>query len=188
MRTDVPHYRRTSWLDPRIEVRPSRIEGRGLFARDPIHAGEVVAVIGGLPITTAQLAEIVATGNPYSCAAIAEDVHLLQDAEDALRFGNHFCDPNLWMRDAVTIEARRVIQPGEEITTDYALMTVDPKWRMQCHCGSRECRGVIRGAAGCGVDGRGAVRNRPLFLEARVMASPQRFSVSGLKARAGRIP
>ncbi len=55
MRPDTPRFRRTSWLDPRIEVRSSRIEGRGLFAREPIHAGEVVAVMGGIPITTAQL-------------------------------------------------------------------------------------------------------------------------------------
>ncbi len=145
MRPDIPHYRRTSWLDPQIEVRPSCIEGRGLFAREPIRAGEVIAVMGGVPITTAQLAEIIATGEAYSCAAIREDVHLLQNADDALRFGNHSCDPNLWMRDAVTIEARRAIEPGDEVTTDYALMTVDPAWRMRCQCGSRACCGVIRG-------------------------------------------
>lgn len=145
MRPDIPHYRRTSWLDPRIEVRPSRIEGRGLFAREPIRAGEVVAVMGGVPITAARLAEIIATGEAYSCAAIGEDLHLLQGADDALRFGNHSCDPNLWMRDAVAIEARRAIEPGDEVATDYALMTVDPAWRMRCRCGSRACRGVIRG-------------------------------------------
>ncbi len=145
MRPDTPRYRRTSWLDPRIEVRSSRIEGRGLFAREPIHAGEVVAVMGGIPITTAQLAEIIATGKAYSCAAIGEDLNLLQDADDALGYGNHSCNPNLWMRDAITIEARHAVQPNDEVTTDYALMTVDPAWRMRCQCGSRECRGVIRG-------------------------------------------
>lgn len=138
-------YRRTSWLDSRLEVRSSSIEGQGLFAREVIHAGEVVAVMGGVPITTAQLEKIIAAGGTYSCAAIGEDLHLLQDADDALRFGNHSCNPNLWMRDAVTIEARRVVKPGDEVTTDYALMTVDPYWRMQCQCGLRECRGVIRG-------------------------------------------
>jgi len=139
------HYRRTSWLNPRVEVRPSRIQGQGLFAREMIDAGEVVAIMGGVPITTAQLDTIAATGESYSCAAIDEDVHLLQDANDALQFGNHSCHPNLWMRDAVTIEARQVIQRGEEVTTDYALMTVDPQWRMQCQCGLPECRRVIRG-------------------------------------------
>jgi len=120
------HYRRTSWLDPRVEVRPSCIEGQGLFAREMIDAGELVAIMGGVPITTAQLEKIIAASGTYSCAAIGEDLHLLQDMDDALRFGNHSCNPNLWMRDAVTIEARRIVEPGEEVTTDYALMTVGP--------------------------------------------------------------
>ncbi len=87
-------YRRTSWLDSRLEVRSSSIEGQGLFAREVIHAGEAVVVKGGVPITTAQLEEIIAAGGAYSCAAIGEDLHLLQDADDALRFGNHSCNPS----------------------------------------------------------------------------------------------
>ena len=28
---------------------------------------------------------------------------------------------------------------------DYALVTVSPEWRMECHCGTSVCRGVITG-------------------------------------------
>jgi SET domain-containing protein len=33
-----------SWLDPRLEIRPSVIHGRGTFATAPIAAGETVSV------------------------------------------------------------------------------------------------------------------------------------------------
>jgi uncharacterized protein len=28
---------------------------------------------------------------------------------------------------------------------DYALATVSPEWRMECHCGAASCRGVVTG-------------------------------------------
>jgi len=84
-----------SWLDPRLEVRSSPIEGFGLFAAAPIRAGEVVIVWGGRPITDAELHAIEAhwraTGTPYSAAAIDEGLGLLQDDDDPLRYGNHSC-------------------------------------------------------------------------------------------------
>ena len=40
-------YRKTSWYDARVEIRPSLIQGGGMFARKPIQAGEIVAIVGG---------------------------------------------------------------------------------------------------------------------------------------------
>ena len=40
-------------------------------------------------------------------------------------FTNHSCDPNIWMKDAVTLIARRDIQIDEELTADYALWEGD---------------------------------------------------------------
>jgi hypothetical protein len=44
------------------------------------------------------------------------------------------------MGDAATITARRNVQPGEELTIDYALHTVSAEWSMPCRCGSPLCR------------------------------------------------
>ncbi|MDP9237405.1 MAG: SET domain-containing protein-lysine N-methyltransferase [Chloroflexota bacterium] len=82
---------------------------------------------------------------PYSCFAVDEGVNLLIDNDSLIRFGNHSCDPNLWMADEVTEVARRPIAAGEEITIDYALHSVLPEWRMECACGSPLCRGTITG-------------------------------------------
>jgi hypothetical protein len=142
----IPH----SWLDPRVEIRPSPISGCGIFARELIAAGEIVERWGGVHITDAELQEIVATlsrSTRYNSAAIGEGSNLLLALDDPIGFGNHSCDPNLWMRDAITVAARRAIARDEELTIDYATHTVTPSWRMEteCRCGSSLCRHTITG-------------------------------------------
>lgn len=62
-------------------------------------------------------------------------------------FINHSCDSNMWMKDEVTLIARRDIAAGEEVTMDYAMHFADPNWTMRntCSCGSPLCRGTITG-------------------------------------------
>ncbi len=136
-----------SWVDPRIEVRPSFIAGRGTFAHETIRAGEIVEIWGGVRITNEELDSIAASEKRYNSAAIGEGVNLLFNLDDPYGFDNHSCDPNLWMADAITIVARRGIARDEELTIDYALFTVTPSWTMecQCRCGSPLCRHRITG-------------------------------------------
>lgn len=134
-------YELRSRLDPRIEVRASPVHGRGLFARAPIQAGEIVATIGGRLVPDAELARMA----EHSSIAIGGGLNLLQEPDDPLRYGNHSCDPNLWLTDAVTLAARRPVNDGEELTTDYATMTGFAAWGMDCNCGTTVCRSVIRG-------------------------------------------
>ena len=121
-----------------------------MYASAPIRAGEVVFVWGGARIiSNAELRAIEASGRRYCSAAIAEDQNILWDIVGAGAGGpggaNHSCDPNLWMQDERTVCARRDIATGEELTMDYALGTVSPDWRMECHCGAELCRSVITG-------------------------------------------
>jgi len=132
-----------TWLDPRIEVRPSSIEGCGLFAHAPIPAGTVVERWGGTVLTDDQL-EAHKAGK-YSAAAIGDGFNLLQDPHDPVVYGNHSCDPNLWMADDAAVSARRDIARGDELTIDYATHTIDPTWSMACRCESALCRRVIAG-------------------------------------------
>ena len=139
------------WTDPRVRAGDSSIEGSGLYAAAPIRAGEVVFVWGGgTVISDAELQAIATSGRRYSRAAIGENQHILWSAEDPDAGGpggvNHSCHSNLWMLDDRTLGARRDIAAGEELTLDYALITVSPEWRMQCHCGSALCRSVVTGS------------------------------------------
>ncbi|MDQ6601691.1 MAG: SET domain-containing protein-lysine N-methyltransferase [Chloroflexota bacterium] len=134
-----------SWLDPRVAIHPSSIEGRGLFVRDAIREGEVVEVWGGIRITDNELDTIARRMRKYNSAAIGEGDNVLLDLDDPIGFGNHSCDPNLWMGDATTVVARRDIASNEELTIDYATHTVSSSWRMICQCGSPHCRHIVTG-------------------------------------------
>jgi hypothetical protein len=53
------------WLDPRVAVRPSPIDGLGLFAAAPIDHGEIVEVLGGTILTDAQVQAMIDRGERY---------------------------------------------------------------------------------------------------------------------------
>jgi SET domain-containing protein len=132
--------RRRSWLSPDVATGPSEIEGTGLFARRALPEGETVLVLGGTVIDDAELARLA----PHSSLAIGEGLNLMQADDDPAQYGNHSCDPNLWLADVVTVVTRRPVEAGEELTIDYATMTVLP-WQMECRCGAAVCRGVVTG-------------------------------------------
>jgi uncharacterized protein len=127
-------------VSPDVAVGPSRIEGTGLFARRALPEGETVLVLGGTVVDDAELARL----TRHSSLAVGEAINLLQDEDDPARYGNHSCDPNLWLADEVTLVTRRPVAAGEELTVDYATMTVAP-WEMECRCGAVSCRGVVTG-------------------------------------------
>ena len=135
-----------SWLSPKLEVRPSPIEGLGLFAVAGIDEGEPVSVMGGRVLTDEEFATHISGADRWSAAAVDEGINVLQADDDPLSRGNHSCDPNLWMSDEVTLAARRTIRVGEEATVDYALMTVDEGWSMACRCATSNCRASITGS------------------------------------------
>lgn len=67
-----------------------------------------------------------------------------QMAKGYWRYLNHRCDPNVCIRDLDVI-ALRPIASGEEITFDYDTTEYDMSEPFKCHCGSKNCRGWIRG-------------------------------------------
>jgi hypothetical protein len=144
-------YRYRSWTNPRTQVRPSPIQGWGVFAREPILAGEVAEIIGGTVMTQAQFEAFLATETHYNAVQIAEDMYLIERPKvTEVRCGslNHSCDSNLWMADEATVVARRDKATDEELTLDYALHTANPGWELDgpCNCGSPLCRGTVRGS------------------------------------------
>src|SRR5215210_6754951 len=93
---NVPNrkYSLHSWVDPRIEIRPSPIGGKGMFAREPIKKGETVIVWGGVVLTEEDLE----SGNfrKGTLSAITEHLWLGDppDGEDYVAdYTNHSCDP-----------------------------------------------------------------------------------------------
>jgi SET domain-containing protein len=135
-----------TWIDPRIEIRGSPVEGRGMFATAPIKAGEKAVVFGG--VYTEAVGAAQARKENKLVMQWDDDLYSVEEhGDDDSYFINHSCDPNIWMQDAYTLVARRDIQKGEEITADYALWEADANYvsKWECRCNSPRCRKRVTG-------------------------------------------
>jgi SET domain-containing protein len=119
------------WGHPHLAVQRSEIEGQGLFAGKPIPESTVVARLGGRKVTTAELKELL-RNPPVDTITLDDDEHLVlpSDPRPVIAYGNHSCNPNLWWIDAITLEARRNIAAGGEVTSDYGTSTDDLQLRV----------------------------------------------------------
>jgi uncharacterized protein len=128
-------------------VRESPIHGRGLFAREPLAAGEVVCVKGGYVFDRATLKSMPVW---YRSAEIqvAEDLFIgplaEEEREGSMVFSNHSCEPNVGVRGQIVFVALRPVCAGEELTHDWAT-TDDDDYELDCRCGAPTCRKVITG-------------------------------------------
>lgn len=128
-------------------MRESPIHGRGLFAREPFAAGEVVCVKGGYVFDRARLKSM---GGWYGSAEIqvAEDLFIgplsEEEREGSMVFSNHSCEPNVGVRGQIVFVTMREVAAGEELTHDWAT-TDDDDYVLDCNCGAQNCRKVITG-------------------------------------------
>jgi SET domain-containing protein len=138
-----------------IEVRRSRIQGRGVFATRRIRKGQRIIEYTGERITDEQ------ADQRYNDAAMKRHHTFLFKVEDnlvvdadrggnAARFINHSCDPNceaVIEGEQIYIEAIRNIQPGVELAYDYQFDADEPLAeaikQYPCRCGAKNCRGTI---------------------------------------------
>jgi SET domain-containing protein len=138
---------RLSYLSPKTTVRPSAIQGRGLFAAERIAKGEIVAVKGGHIVGRDKLSELRKRLGPAEIQ-IAEDLYIApvdeEEREGSMIFSNHSCEPNIGVWGQVVFVAMRDIAAGEELTHDWA-MTDDDSESMTCRCGTPSCRGTVTG-------------------------------------------
>src|SRR5262245_18373676 len=136
-----------TYRSPKTEVRERRIHGKGLFAKDAIAAGEIVAVKGGHVLTGQQWAAI----EPALGSAeiqIADDLFIAPvhkyERDGCMLYTNHSCEPNIAIRGQIVLVAMRDIAAGEELTHDWAT-TDDLDYEMTCRCGAPSCRGKVTG-------------------------------------------
>lgn len=59
---------------------------------------------------------------------------------------NHACDSNVGFNRRGDYIAIRDIKGGEELTFDYGLFESNPKFKLRCSCGSKNCRKTITGS------------------------------------------
>jgi SET domain-containing protein len=139
----------SSWFSGKTEKRTSPIEGRGLFARQAITAGEIVAVKGGAIMDFGAFARVRDRVSPAEIQ-IEDDLYIAPrtaaEIEDNILCLNHSCRPNVGVRGQITFVAMHDISAESELTIDYAMIDGNPAERMDCSCGAPECRKVITGS------------------------------------------
>ena len=113
--------------------------GRGVFARRHLAQRTRIGRVTGEIVYDAEY------GSEF-CMTFGDGV---LEPEPPFRYLNHSCDPNcelvIWTYDdpadwEMHLYATKRIEPGDELTIDYAWTGEDA---IPCACGSKSCRGWI---------------------------------------------
>lgn len=137
--------RRPSYQKYALDVRCSRIDGLGVFAREPIAAARKIGEIRGESISVAE-ARIRATRSERIMIVELSPRRAIDFSKstDPMRYTNHSCRPNARLsieRGRVEFYALREIAPGEEITVDYG--ETHHQGTLACRCGAPGCVGWL---------------------------------------------
>ncbi|APA86189.1 SET domain-containing protein-lysine N-methyltransferase [Paraburkholderia sprentiae WSM5005] len=140
----------------RIAVRRSGVHGKGVFALEPIAAGERLVEYKGERITWKEALR----RHPHNPAEPNHTFYFALDNGKVIdgkvngnsaRWINHSCAPNCEAEEIdghVYVHALRDIAEGEEVFYDYGLVidarqTKKLKKEYECRCGARKCRGTM---------------------------------------------
>lgn len=139
----------TSYSSPKVEMRGSSISGRGLFAKGLIKRGKLIVDFNGGKgkfVDSSEADRLYSHGDDYFLQ-VENNLYFAATRKDEIEnedYINHSCNPNCGIRGSLQIVAMRDIKLDEEITFDYA-MSESSNYRMNCNCGSDNCRKVITG-------------------------------------------
>lgn len=139
-----------------IEIRRSRIQGRGVFATRKIKASERVIEYRGERISDEEgdrRYPFDENERHHTFLFRLEDGSVIDAGHggNAAKYINHSCDPNCEAVEEdgkILIYALQDIRKGEELTYDYNYILDEPhnaanKKLYPCHCGTANCRGTI---------------------------------------------
>jgi D-alanine-D-alanine ligase len=134
------------------EVLRTNGNGYGLAAARPIRPGERIIAFEETPHVLVTRSHVERSwGEPeaswfsrYAWPLTDEVWVMWQRDPEGWKPINHSCEPNAWL-EGLDVVARRAIDPGEEITMDYATFMNERMPSFACACGAPACRGEIRG-------------------------------------------
>ncbi|MBC8035363.1 MAG: SET domain-containing protein-lysine N-methyltransferase [Chitinophagaceae bacterium] len=128
-----------------LRIGKSKISGRGAYASGPIPVRKKIGDLGGVIIPLREARRLVKQSKVISMVEFGNGYALNASIDsNALRFINHSCSPNTYMRvthNRVEFYALRTIRTGEELSCDYGATHHDGK--LPCTCGAKNCRGFI---------------------------------------------
>lgn len=151
-RLRLPRRTKTDESSILLEIRTSRIHGRGVYCKRPIRKGTRIIEYTGKRMSWEEAPND--PNNPHTFNFGLDDGQVINPeiGGNEARWINHSCDPNCEAiedeDDRVFIYALRKLSAGEELFYDYALELDEPPTKElekehACHCGSRKCRGTM---------------------------------------------
>jgi uncharacterized protein len=128
-----------------VDVKPSRIDGQGAFAAEPIPGRRKIGEIRGEPISVREARRRAKGVARIMIVELSETRAIdASNSADPLRFTNHSCRPNAVLRirqGRVEFYAMRDVPRGEEITVNYG--PTHHEGRLRCRCGAPGCIGRL---------------------------------------------
>jgi uncharacterized protein len=121
------------------EIRDAEF-GKGLFAIRNIKAHEVICSIHGRSISF----EDTLTLNDQESYALQIDVDHYIYGQPPFVISNHSCNPNCGISENLELIAIKDIGEGEELCWDYSTSMLERHWTMECNCGEKNCRRIIK--------------------------------------------
>ena len=135
-----------NWLTPKAQARPAGEKGWGSFLIEPVAKGETVAAFGGWMVAREVLSTMSHDRQGRSIQ-VDEDLYLVSsDTPEPGDMLNHSCDPNCGLSGSSLLVAMRDIEPGEELTFDYAMCDASDYDEFRCLCEQPNCRELVTGA------------------------------------------
>jgi len=129
----------------KVDVKPSRIDGQGAFAAEPIPARRKIGEVRGESISVREARRRAKGQQRIMLVEVSERRAIdASQSSDPLRFTNHSCQPNAVLRicqGRVEFYAMRDVAAGEELTVNYG--ETHHEGRLRCRCGAPGCIGRL---------------------------------------------
>ncbi len=136
--------RRQHWPTP-TEVKPSHIEGQGLFTKVSLRKRQKIGEFTGERITQREGRKRAKTKKWIAIVEINNTLAIDATRETTgFRFMNHSCSPNTFMRiidERAEFYALHPIKAGTELTVDCH--PSHHNGTLPCQCRSATCRGLL---------------------------------------------
>lgn len=139
-----PEMPRMMRRDGCVVVRPSGIDGRGVFAVADLPARRKLGEVSGVLVRLPQARNHVAAARRIYLIELSRRYALDCSWGNVFKHLNHACRPNCYLRvfrKRVEVYTLRRIQAGAELTVDYGV--TPHRGGMKCRCGAVGCRGRL---------------------------------------------
>ncbi len=129
---------------PRLAVRASSIDGRGLFPLADLPARRKIGELRGELVRLPQARKGIELKPKIYFIELSRRFALDCSQGNSFKYLNHSCRPNCYLRifrRRVEVYALNRIRAGTELTVDYG--QTPHRGGMPCRCGAANCRGVL---------------------------------------------